>query len=159
VRPSQPKPELVNDAPSLRASALRWLARREYSVFELTQKLIQRGYDPDTAEQVVADLAKERLVSDERCAEAVTRSAMQRGHGPTRLRHQLQQLGLDQQLIDISLEIDAEAWAQQLQQVWEKRFGEQAANRKEWAKQARFLQSRGFTSEQICRFLNSLDNH
>ena len=37
--------------------------------------------------------------------------------------------------------------------VWRKKFGTPAATREEWAKQARFLQSRGFSTEIIRKVL------
>ena len=37
---------------------------------------------------------------------------------------------------------------------WQRKFGETPKNREEWAKQARFLQSRGFGFEIIKRVLN-----
>ena len=39
--------------------------------------------------------------------------------------------------------------------VWKKKFGNPPQNREEWAKQARFLQGRGFGFEIIKRVLNN----
>ena len=43
-------------------------------------------------------------------------------------------------------------------EIWLKKFKAGPANREEWAKQARFLQSRGFGFDTIKRVLNSKDN-
>ena len=43
-------------------------------------------------------------------------------------------------------------------EVWRKKFKAPASNRDEWAKQARFLQSRGFGFDVIKKVLNIKDN-
>jgi regulatory protein len=42
-------------------------------------------------------------------------------------------------------------------QQWQKRFGEQAEDYKERARQARFLQGRGFSADMIRQVLNQDD--
>src|SRR5690348_15568820 len=50
-------------------SAIRLLARREHAAAEIKQKLKFRGYDDQLANEVVDDLTRQRLLSDERFAE------------------------------------------------------------------------------------------
>ena len=94
----------------LRDIAVRYLARREYAIEELTQKLIHRGADPSAAEQVVADLAEENLVSDERFAEMFVRTRIQQLNGPVKIRGELRGLGVSDQLIAKAMPDDRETW-------------------------------------------------
>ena len=139
----------------LQAKALRALARREYSVYELSAKLAQTADDnPALVATVIEKLLRQGLLSDQRFAEQLCRSRFQRGYGPARLRHELAQHRLDPELISACLaEYDGQ-WATRLREVKEKKFGAMPArDYKTWARQARFLQGRGFTSEQIAAVL------
>ena len=62
-----------------RSDAVALLARREHSQSELRRKLSQRTYDERTIAPVLATLVEERLLSDERFAEAYIRSRFRRG--------------------------------------------------------------------------------
>ena len=55
-----------SDPVEVRKKAMDLLARREYSVYELADKLRTRGYDDDSVAEVVEELQRERLLSDER---------------------------------------------------------------------------------------------
>lgn len=105
---------------------------------------------------VIAGLRTERLVSDARFAESRAGALRRRGYGPLRVRHDLQEKGLDSELIATSMDMADDAWVDMLAAVRAKKFGaalpRDAAER---ARQVRFLQSRGFTLEQIRRVLNS----
>ncbi len=74
--------------------AVRYLTRREYGIEELRKKLIQRGSDPAIAEKVVADLADENLVSDQRFTEMYVRTRIRRLFGPLKIRGELRSLGV-----------------------------------------------------------------
>lgn len=104
----------------------------------------------------IAGLKSERLVSDARFAESRAGALRRRGYGPLRIRHDLQEKGVDAELIAHWVDSSDEAWVDTLMAVREKKFGavppRDAAHR---ARQIRFLQSRGFTLEQIRRVLNS----
>ncbi|MES1196012.1 MAG: regulatory protein RecX, partial [Steroidobacter sp.] len=70
-------------------SAVRLLARREHAAAEIRQKLKFRGYDDNVTAEVIDDLLRQRLLSDERFAEMFIRSRAERGQGPARLRVEL----------------------------------------------------------------------
>jgi len=137
--------------PDTLEQAMRWLARREYSVYELEQRLLAKGYPRADVAGGREGIKDEGLVSDRRFAESLVRSRVERGYGPLKIAHELRTKGVDEALIEATLEPDTEYWAARLLEVWEKRFGAAPHDYREWARQARGLQSRGFTAEQVRR--------
>jgi regulatory protein len=75
-----------------------------------------------------------------------------RGHGPQRILHELSQKGVDAEIAEACVESRSTEWIELLRRIRARRFGEEApASSSEWQRQARHLQSRGFTAEQIRR--------
>lgn len=96
-------------------------------------------------EATVTALAEEGLQSDSRYGEMLVRSRVNRGQGPLRIRADLRQRGLEGEAVQALLDDYDEHWPQLARQVIERRFGSDAAgDRREWARRARFLASRGF---------------
>ncbi|MGB5180459.1 MAG: regulatory protein RecX [Gammaproteobacteria bacterium] len=127
-----------------------YLARREHGVLELTRKLTTRGFDADSVEAAVRDLIADGLLSDSRFAEAFVHSRFQKGSGPQKIHAELRQRGIDDDLISTCLESVSEQWLERVREVREKKFGpEPPRDFRERNRQMRFLQQRGFTSEQI----------
>ena len=138
-----------------RDRALGLLSRREHSEYELTRKLLDKAEPPDAVAQVVERLKQENLLSDRRFADALVRSRTQRGYGPVKIRHELETKGIADALIDEYLDLSGTSWETILRRVWSKKYGGSVpTDYQDWAKQARFLQSRGFTSEQIRRVVS-----
>ena len=134
------------------------LARREHSGEELKTKLCAKGYPQKVAGEVVAALAREGLVSDDRFAEALLDVRKARGYGPLRIRHELEQRGVSAELIDHWLDPADSGWIEQIRRIREKKFGrQQPSDFAERARQARFLQQRGYTYDQIRRALSTDD--
>ena len=130
------------------AAAIRLLSRREHSCKELQQKLHARGFDAGLIDQVLAALQTENLLSDDRFAESYVRSKMHKGIGPVRLKQELRQHQVDDELIQRY--IGEQPWQQLATEVRQKRFGVVLPDSfDERAKQMRFLQYRGFNTEQI----------
>lgn len=71
---------------------------------------------------------------------------------------ELVQRGVDEALAAQSFEALDIDWGERVEAAWRKKFSGAAKNFAEHAKQARFLQYRGFTSDQIARVLNSEHN-
>ena len=134
----------------IKNTAIKLLAQREHSRYELQSKLSFRGYENDDIEQVLHQLRQAGLQSDTRFVEAYIRMKTQRGFGPVRIRQELHDRGIDDDLIDQYLLPNVEQWAQLVAEVRKKRFGKTLPKDfAERAKQMRFLQYRGFTAEQI----------
>lgn len=144
-------------AAALRDIAVRYLTRREYGIEELTQKLIQRGADSSAAEQVVADLADENLVSDQRFAEMFVRTRMHQLNGPVKIRAELRGRGIADHLVTQAMPDDQDAWFDIASRWAGKRcYGElDYAGR---AKIYRGLMNRGFTHEQANAALDRLNS-
>jgi len=132
-----------------------WLARREHSRAEVVAKLRRKGCDARIAADVVAALAAENYLSDERLAEVVARSRRRRGYGPMRIRKELERKGLDE-AIERWSDARSKEWLAELERVRRRKFGARPPSSfAERAKQARFLQQRGFTYDQIQQALSS----
>jgi regulatory protein len=146
------------DAKEARGRALSWLARREYGRRELIGKLVQRGCKEEVATRIVAALAAEGLVSDERFVEALLHVRRMRGYGPLYIRRELEEKGIDRSTIERWLDVGSRDWVEDVKRVNKKKFGgKHPASLAERAKQTRFLQYRGFTHEQIRQALGSDD--
>ena len=127
-----------------------FLARREHGEQEITQKLIARGFDTEIVEAAISTLISDGLLSDSRFAEAFVYSRFKKGSGPQKIHAELQQRGIDDDLISVCMETIGDQWRQRVREVREKKFGlESPRDFKERSRQMRFLQQRGFTSEQI----------
>jgi regulatory protein len=130
------------------------LATREHSRLELRQKLVQRQTDPALLEQVLDQLQRAGLQSDQRYTETFIESRIAKGQGPIRIGQELKERGIGAELIDRCLEIHGESWRPLLLRVHSAKFGQEPArDNKALAKQARFLAYRGFTDEMIRQFL------
>lgn len=137
-------------------TAVRLLATREHSRGELRSKLCARSFDPGMVDQVLERLATNGLLSDARFTEQYVLSCRKRGLGPIRIRAELRQRGIDAQLVASWLDEDSDEWLALLREVHHKKFGPTSAgDPREIARRARFLQYRGFDTEQIRRFLKS----
>ena len=67
-----------------------------------------------------------------------------------RIRAELRERGVDEDLIDRHLDMCDPVWLYPLEQVWTKRFhARRGADFAERARQQRFFQARGYTAEQI----------
>ena len=133
---------------------MRLLAGREHSRAELIAKLARRGFDAEALERVLDNLAERGLQSDARFAEQFVATRMRRGSGPLRIRAELRQRGIADDLVARQLDIDPEVWLHHLRQVHERKYGGTApSDRNDLARRIRFLESRGFPGELIQRLL------
>lgn len=138
--------------------ALRLLGQREHAVRELVDKLTRKGVHRDLAGLVVDDLRGRGLQSDERFAEAFVHSRIGRGHGPIRIRQDLRQRGIDDDLADAMMTHDSDFWRDLASDARCRKFGNAPPiDRGAWNRQARFLAQRGFPADLIYRVLGAED--
>lgn len=150
---SKPAEVVVSrEGPSLKARAMRFLARREHSRAELRRKLAPHVVEGDDVEAVLDDLAARGWLSDARFAEQSIR-AKSRRFGPAKLAHVLRAKGVDDQTIAAGFRAAGADGASNLEVVWHSRFKAPPADERERARQVRFLQGRGFALEEVLRFL------
>lgn len=153
------KPEL-----SLRARALQYLARREYSRAELRGKLLPHVQAVEDFEQafnssvhvnldaLLDDLTARGWLSDARAASQLAHAKRSR-FGTQRITHELRQRGIAEELISAALPELKESELEAAREVWQRKFGTAPQDAKEKAKQARFLQSRGFALDVVFKVL------
>jgi regulatory protein len=153
---------------SLRARALHYLARREYSRAELRGKLLRyvqtsedSGQEFDLAglanlDALLDDLSARGWLSDERAAAQLVHLKRNR-FGTQRITHELRQKGIAEELIDAALPALKEGELAAAREVWQRKFSFPPNNSKDKARQMRFLQSRGFSIEIILKLLRKGD--
>ena len=144
-------------AESLRARALKLLARREHTRVELARKLSAHTEDPAEIEAVLDDLERRGWLSEQRVVEQRVHTLRAR-YGARRIGHDLAAKGVSDDAVAAALsglkggELDA------AREVWRRKFGGRlprtAAER---AKQARFMQGRGFDMDVIMKIINDRD--
>ncbi len=128
------------------------LSRREHSFKELYEKLRLRGFEPDEIDVALEKLVSENLLNDDRFTESYVHYRVQKGFGPLRIKNELSDKGIDNEIIQNQMESYESAWSELMQQQRIKKFGaEIPADYKEKMKQARFLQNRGFSPESVMR--------
>jgi regulatory protein len=89
-------------------------------------------------------------LSETRFVEQFIRQHAGRGHGPVRIRMELRERGVSDLDIEAGLGAAAEDWPGIAREARRKRFGvSPPGDYRERARQARFLQYRGFSAEQV----------
>lgn len=147
-----------------RRKAVDLLARREYSRAELARKLAGREADIDRAalDAVLDELAASGWQSDARFAQMWIQAHAAR-HGAQRLRQDLRQRGVAAADIDAALAEHQAAEPEQdelsrARAAWARKFAALPATREDYARQYRFLASRGFASSVISQALKARDD-
>lgn len=149
------KPEI-----SLRARALQYLARREYSRAELCGKLLPHVQTDEDFEQMAPgildalldDLTARGWLSDARAATQLLHAKRNR-FGTQRIAHDLRQKGISEELVSAALPALKESELETARSVWQRKFGTLPQDAREKARQMRFLQSRGFGVDVILQVL------
>ncbi len=137
-------------ATSVRESAMNYLARREHSRLELEQKLLRRDFGQTEIAEALEQLIEEGLLSDARFAESFVHARRQRGSGPLKIQAELKMRGVSETTISQYLDPQESLWHELACRVRSKRFGEALpSDYAQRMRQARFLQLRGFSHEQI----------
>ncbi|QEK94222.1 recombination regulator RecX [Achromobacter insolitus] len=138
--------------PSLKMRAVGYLSRREHAREELARKLAAHAEDPAEVEAVLDALEKEGWLSTERFAQSLVHRRASR-QGAARIVQELRQHGVDDnQVAELREQLRATEYDRALE-VWKKRFSAKPEDRAAYAKQARFLASRGFAHDVIRRIL------
>jgi regulatory protein len=151
------KPDVADPAACERA-ALELLARREHSRRELERKLAARGFADELSAATLDALEESGELAPARFTASFIRARAAKGQGPARIRAELAERGIDrEQAAELMREADID-WAAIAIVVRDKRFGAQRpTDFKERARQARFLEYRGFDRSQIGCALGSGD--
>jgi len=142
---------------SLRERALGFLARREHTRAELRRKLAPHAESPGQLDALLDDLIQRKLLSEERFAEARAH-VLARKFGAARIERDLRARGVsEEQAANASIEARATEF-ERARDVWRRKFGTPPADLKERGRQARFLLSRGFSTDVVNRILRHEDD-
>jgi len=137
-------------------AAIQLLSRRDHGEYELYQKLSFKGYDQDAIQEAINFCLDHNYLDDLRYARSQIRQHVYKGHGERRIRQELQQKRVADSIVDKAMEEEPQDWFELAKQAAEKKFkGMKAKDQKEYAKQVRFLQYRGYSFEQISYALSS----
>ncbi|USD41571.1 recombination regulator RecX [Vibrio sp. SCSIO 43135] len=141
-----------NTPPTLssKEAAIQLLSRRDHGEYELQQKLALKGYDDDAIEEALRFCADHNYLDDLRYAKSQIRQHVYKGHGERRIRQELNQKRVSESTIDEAFSEEPQDWFELAKAAAEKKFkGIKAQDQKEYAKQVRFLQYRGYSFDQI----------
>ena len=175
-----PKPAAPRPGLSLKARAVGLLSRREHSRRELERKLAPHAESPEVLAQLLDELARAGWQSDARFTQGwVHRKAP--GQGAARIVQDLKQQGIaPDALLQVRAELKETEFAR-AQAVWARKFSSTLSSlsqtsseaakfsapqfsapklsQAEYAKQGRFLASRGFSMDIIRRVLKQTSHH
>jgi len=142
---------------ALREKAMRLLARRDHTRADLARKLAAGAESPEVLEQLLDDLVALGLLSDQRYADQRS-TARGKSLGNSRVANELRTKGVEDAIIATALDALGDEMSR-ARDVWQRKFrGVVPGSREEWARHARFLQSRGFPPNLIRKLLND-PNH
>lgn len=137
---------------SLKARALDYLSRREYSRAELLRKLAPFAQPEESVEALVDSLEHDGWLSEARFVESVVHRRAQR-MGTTRIVSELRKHAVADSLIEAAGSQLRETELARALAVWRKKFGAPPQTPAERAKQARFLGMRGFSGAIVAQIL------
>ncbi len=138
----------------IKGRAIYYLAKREYSAAELSQKL-ERAFPEQQAlvATVIATLLTEGALNNKRFLESRVRHRLAQGYGPLKIHHELKNMhGFSSDEIRTALEDSEVSVETQLQAVLDKKFPHlNWKNPLEKNRAIRFLMQRGFSYSIISR--------
>lgn len=126
---------------------------------ELAQKLSinANASDSQELETVLDELEQKGFLSAQRVVEQTAHLRRAR-YGSQRIIHELKTKGIDAHLIDEIVPTLQATENETASTVWQKKFGRLPATREEYAKQMRFMVSRGFSVETVRKILTPADD-
>lgn len=149
---ASPSPEKLSA--SLRARALRLLARREHSRRELERKLAPHAADSQELEALLDEFIARGWLREPRVAEQVIHARRSR-FGSGRIREELRAKGVAEEVVASLLPELRDGDFEAASAVWRRKFRAPPATNTERARQIRFMQGRGFAMETILKVIRS----
>jgi regulatory protein len=137
--------------------ALRLLARREYSRFELQGRLSSDSTDSGEIQSLLDEFESQGWISEQRWVDAVVRTRRGR-FGSMKVLHELKVKGASEEGLSRARDVLAGNEVAAARSVWQKKYASAPATMSERAKQARFLGSRGFSADVVRKVLDWSDD-
>ena len=151
------KMKILDEPKAIRLKIMDFLSRREHSSREILKKMSNRVESKEMLLDSIKELVDDGLLSDERFAESYFQSRKNKGYGPLRIRNELKQRGIgDQLFFSLSNEVNWSKYA--LEALRKKINGDLPTETKDVLKLKRFLNYRGFDFQDIDRAFELLKN-
>ncbi len=160
----------TDEVKAIKVSALRYLARREYSRVELYRRLSQKFSAANEIQAVLDELRDQGYQSDARFTESFIRAKVSAGNGPFKIKIELREKGICESTALAAFDRQAIDWLALAQLVKDKRFGNTEAKVEAesageimteeeklylMAKKTRYLKNKGFYKEHVDIVLKS----
>ena len=134
----------------IKKTLLTLLSRREYSQQELREKLNSKNFPHLLSETILEDFKRDNYQSDQRYCEMLIRSRIIKLSGPFKIRMELRQKGVSENLVEQTISDAGCNWFDlALEAAKKKTINWKIFEFEDKAKLMRFLQGRGFEQEQI----------
>lgn len=135
--------------------SISYLARREHTQKELVQKLKNKGFVHDEIDEVLHFLIENNYQSQFRAAQSIIRNRVSRGYGQFYIQNELKQKGISSDIERMAYQDEPVDWFELVTKTYLKKYGDIAIkDPKDKAKRIRFLQSRGFSYDEIASVLS-----
>ena len=140
--------KILEEPKDIRLKIMDFLSRREHSSKEIYRKMSRKVESKEMLIQSIQELEKDGLISDERFAESYFQSRKRRGFGPLRIKNELIQRGVNENIFySLDAEIDWSFYA--FEALKKKLHGKYPEDTKEILKLKKFLNYRGFDFKDI----------
>ena len=131
-----------------KARALKLLEGRDYGRAELAAKLVEKGEEPEAAEQAAERMAELGFVNDGNYAGMVVRHYAAKGFGRQRIREKLRRRRLPRELWDAALE-ELPDQTETADRLLEMRLRGRAPEGEELRRACAYLLRRGFSWDEV----------
>jgi regulatory protein len=148
--------KILDEPKAIRLKIMDFLSRREHSSKEIYQKMSRKVESKEMLLESIKELERDGLLSDERFAESYFQSRKRRGFGPLRIKSELIQRGVKENLF-YSLEKEIDWSSNALDALKKKLNGKMPQETKEILKLKNFLNYRGFEFQDIDKAFSMLD--
>jgi regulatory protein len=135
--------------------AIYLLAKREYSTFEITQKMQAKDYDKSTIDEVLQVLQEQNYQSNLRFAQMTIRVKSAAGYGYNHIKQILKNHQINVDIIAEAFESEDIDWQAVLLNLWQKKYNQKPVDFKMKQKQSAYLAGKGFSFEEIKELFKS----
>jgi regulatory protein len=149
-----------NNSNRITSYAFYLIEHKMYSKKSLTDKLLQKGFEPADVETVVEKFCRLNYINDKNFATELIKYLTAKGKGPFYIKNELKLHNIDNELISELLDGEQEKPAHlQIIDLIKKRYPNFDGRQKnEVRKIAMFFQRRGFSSEDIAKAFRTIYN-
>lgn len=142
-----------NNSNRITSYAFYLISHKMYSKQSLTDKLIQKGFNPDDIEKTINRLCELKYINDENFAKELVKYLISKGKGPFYIKNELKLHNINNDLISKLVDDEQENQTYlQIVDLIKKRYPKfDGTNKNEVRKIAMFFQRRGFASSDIAK--------